>query len=133
MTTDPLSVTTVEEWRRHLKDASDEIQELWLDRYVWRTTSTIAAGSPAVNRSPFFVTWVGTQYYRRAALCVRAMADTRKDSHSLVHLLKLIVKNPEYLDCPTWMPEDYRADGSTMVNRRRVQRDVDELTAALGG
>jgi hypothetical protein len=85
-----------------------------------------------VNRSPFFVTWVGTQYYRRAALCVRTMADSRHHSQSLLRLVQCIVANPEYLECPGWMPADYRANGSTTVNRQRVQLDINELKAALG-
>lgn len=57
MTTGPASVKAVEEWKHHLKDATEEIQDLWLDRYVCRTMSQIAEGCPAVNRAPFFLTW----------------------------------------------------------------------------
>jgi hypothetical protein len=131
MTTDPSAAAKIGELRKHLEHASEEIQELWLDRYVWRKSSDIAAESDAVERSPFFMTWVGTQYYRRVAMCIRSMADKRRDSHSLLCLLELVRRNHQHIECPSWMPDDYRTPGSSTLSSRRVQQDIAELRDAL--
>lgn len=69
-----------------LEHVSDEIHELWLDQYVWQTLSRISQQSDAA-RGSFNVAWIGEQYYRRAALAVRAMVDRRSDTDSLINVL----------------------------------------------
>jgi hypothetical protein len=96
-----------------LEHVSDEIHELWLDRFIWQTFSRIAEESD-VAKGSFIAAWVGEQYYRRAAVAVRAMVDRHKDSDSLINVMLLVESNPP----------------SARIDPVDVRADIDALDAA---
>ncbi len=109
---------------RMLDHVSDEIHELWLDRYVWQTLSRIAAESSVAHDS-FIVAWVGEQYYRRAAIAVRAMVDRDPRSDSLINVLIGIEADPAAVPCHI---SDMRAAGSVAADPALVRADIDQLS-----
>jgi hypothetical protein len=109
------------QWLTSLERINAEIQELWLDRHIWRGTRDIAAKSSAAVRGSFFVAWLGVQYYRRAAIAVRTMVDTDKRTDSFVNLLKSI--EPHVMKLPganTFEPGQVRRDMAALKKAARL-------------
>lgn len=73
-----------------LERVNAAIQELWLDRHIWRGTRDIAALSSSAAKGSFFVAWLGVQYYRRAAIAVRTLVDADPRTDSFMNLLKSV-------------------------------------------
>jgi hypothetical protein len=109
-----------------LEHVSDEIHELWLDRHVWQTFRRITEESN-VAKGSFIAAWVGEQYYRRAAVAVRAMVDHDRDSDSLINLMVRVEADPALAS--GYVPDLIDATSGTL-DPAKVRADIDALTAA---
>jgi hypothetical protein len=110
----------MERWLKSLERVNAEIQELWLDRHIWRNTRDMAAKSSSAARGSFFVAWLGVQYYRRAAIAVRTMVDRDPRTDSFVNLLKSI--DPHVMKLP----------GAHAFEPGQVRKDMAALKQAAG-
>jgi hypothetical protein len=108
----------MEAWLQSLERVNAEIQELWLDRHIWRGTRDIAAKSKSAARGSFFVAWLGVQYYRRAAIAVRTMIDADPRTDSFINLMKSI--EPHAMGLP----------GAHAVEPGQVGTDIAKLKRA---
>lgn len=129
-----VAVFNAEQRRRaatRLEAAKDDIQDLWLNRFIWRTTARIAGTSEAFDDNPFFMYWLTSQYAQAACVAIRRLTesgDKAKTTNSLVAVLEDITAHAQ---AHRWqsVPADYRATDGT-VNPLRVQDDINELRAA---
>lgn len=111
-----------------LEAAKNDIQDLWLNRVIWRTTVTIASNSEASTENPYFMYWLTSQYAQAASVAIRRLTesgDKAKTTNSLVAVLEDIMANAQ---AHPWqfVSSDYRAADGT-VDLRRVQDDINEL------
>ena len=121
-------MTKMEGWKNSLEHISEEITGLWLDRLIWRSIREMVEELPGV-RDSFIVSWIGEQYYRRAALSVRTMVDRDAKSDSLLNLLIDIRDNSARVICPGAL-RAMCAPGLTTVDPLLVQADIDALTVS---
>ena len=121
-------MTKIAVWTSSLEHITEEISELWLDRLIWRSLRDMVQSIPTA-RDSFILAWIGEQYYRRAAIAVRTMADLDSRSDSLVNLLADMVRNPTEVVCPPAL-YSMRASRLRTVDPALVQADIDVLTAA---
>lgn len=115
-----------------LNAATDNIQDLWLNRRIWRTTAEIASASAAVTNNPHFVYWLTSQYAQAACVAIRRLTESgskAKTTNSLVAVLEDIIDNVQAHPWQPWAPAEYRA-ANGFIDPQRVRQDIEALRDA---
>jgi hypothetical protein len=114
---------------RRLNHVIDELGELLFDQFIWKHSEQIALANLDVRAEPFYVSWVGQNYYRRAAAAVRAMVDADARSDSLVTALTYIADNTAQIVAGPFVPELLDATGYHF-DPAKIHQDIQELCTA---
>ena len=118
--------------RTRLEAAGEHVQDLALNRHIWRTTTAIAGSSAVVAQYPYFMYWVSAQYAQAACVSIRRLTesgDNANDTNSLVAVLEDIAEHRDAYPWVPWMPDDYRG-ADDHIDHMRVRRDVAALRDA---
>jgi hypothetical protein len=113
---------------KRLQRVTDELHELFSSRFMWQRTEQVALANPKLVANPYFVAWVGTNFYRSALVTLRALVDQRTDADSIVTVLRMIADHADELSPMASMAELATQDGK--FDAAIVRKDVDDVLAA---
>jgi len=85
---------TLKTWREWLVQIEEDIEQLYEFRRIYKDTREIISKNPAVQAPSLYHDFVDSCYVAYAVMAIRRQARCRKDSVSLVRLLKEIEKRP---------------------------------------
>lgn len=112
-----------------LEHVIDELGELLLDQFIWKSTEKIALANSNLRAAPFYISWIGQNYYRRAAAAARAMVDSDERTDSIVTVLRYIKDNAGRI-APTLTVPDLLDEARTGFDTAKIDNDVQKLLDA---
>jgi hypothetical protein len=128
-----------ERCRNRLEAAGEHVQDLALNRHIWRTTTAIAGSSAVVTQYPYFMYWVGAQYAQAACVAIRRLtesADKASQGHQLAgggaraHRVGLAAAQDGTAALTAGGRQDpMRPPWTAPVRRRRARRDAARAAA----
>ncbi len=86
-----------QEWNGWLDKIYSDIQQLLINRHIFNEVQEIIRSNPQVQIGSVFYDWMGIVYPSAQVMGVRRQLDNRKDSISLIRLLKEIINCPGVL------------------------------------
>jgi hypothetical protein len=92
MTNEEQLLQTLNQWIERIRD--EIIRFFFLNHIFWEVQNIIRSNPKLKERKNYFYAWMGDAFVYSAAMFVRRLVDTRRDSLSLLKLLRKLSNHP---------------------------------------